>query len=382
MLSVVAGQVDADISTLEDLAAVLAGDAVVVVLDPYERFGLVDDWVRNALVPALPASAVTIIVGRNAPNAAWRTTPGWRDITAELVVGPMTEPDAAALVARREQRADVIAKVLRFGRGHPLALELAASAFARHPELEIGDGPPPEVVEELLDVLLADLDPATREIVEVAAMLRRVTTPMLAAILDGDPTAAVDDAWRTCAACPSCTSAATAWSSTASSMTCCPPVSSSASRAALGDPASRGPGGDGRDRAGAGLGRHRRPVAPRAEPDRPLHVHPAARATARDRGGPAGRSWRRPRLGRSGRRTSPRRGARSLVGRPPDAFVCCAATTAGCGASPRCAVRPDRRPCRRRPVVAAIADDLRSRRWRPVSPRSWCAGCSRARAAS
>ena len=202
LLSVLAGQVDRDVSTLEELAAALAGQTVVVVLDPYERLGLVDDWVRNALVPALPASAVTIIVGRNAPNAAWRT-PGWRDITAELVVGPMTEADAAALVGRREQRADVIAKVLRFGRGHPLALELAASAFARYPELEIGEGPPPEVVEELLDVLLADLDPVARQIVEAAAMLRRVTTPMLAAILDGDPTPAeLDDAWRTVRSLP------------------------------------------------------------------------------------------------------------------------------------------------------------------------------------
>ncbi len=197
LLSVVAGQVDGNVSTLEELAAALAGEAVVLVLDSYERLGLVDDWVRNDLVPAQPASAVTIIVGRNAPNVAWRTSPGWRDITAELVVGPMTEPDAAALVGRREQRADVIAKVLKFGRGHPLALELAASAFARDPELEIGEGPPPEVVEELLDVLLADLDPVAREIVEAAAMLRRVTTPMLAAILDGDPTPAeLDDAWR------------------------------------------------------------------------------------------------------------------------------------------------------------------------------------------
>ena len=47
-------------------------------------------------------------------------------------------------------------------------------------------------------MLLADLDPVAREIVEAAVMLRRVTTPMLAAILDGDPTAAeLDHAWRT-----------------------------------------------------------------------------------------------------------------------------------------------------------------------------------------
>src|SRR4051794_38794949 len=62
VLRVVAGQVDGGISTVEELADALAGEPVVVVLDPYERLGLVDDWVRNALVPALPASAVTIIV--------------------------------------------------------------------------------------------------------------------------------------------------------------------------------------------------------------------------------------------------------------------------------------------------------------------------------
>ena len=197
LLFVVAAQVDTDVSTLEELAEALAGEDVVVVLDPYERLGLVDDWVRNALVPALPASAVTIIVGRNAPNAAWRT-PGWRDITAEVVVGPMTEADAAALVGRRGQPADVVAKVLRFGRGHPLALELAASTFRRATRSwrSMGDLRPRS--SKLLDVLLADLDPAAREIVEAAAMLRRVTTPMLAAILDGEPTPAeLDHAWRT-----------------------------------------------------------------------------------------------------------------------------------------------------------------------------------------
>ena len=231
VLSVVTRKVDAGISTLEELAAALAGEAVVVVLDPYERFGLVDDWVRNTLVPALPASAVTIIVRRNAPNGAWRTTPGWRDISAELVVGPMTKPDAAALVGRREQRADVIAKVLRFGRGQPLALELAASAFAGHPELEIGEDLRPRSSKSC-STCGRRPRPGSREIVEAAAMLRRVTTPMLAAILDGDPTAAeLDHAWRTVSACPSCTCVATGWSSAASSTTCCPPGSSSASRA-------------------------------------------------------------------------------------------------------------------------------------------------------
>jgi DNA-binding CsgD family transcriptional regulator len=173
----------------------------VLVLDAYERFAMVDGWVRNELLPRLPATSTTVFVGRNPPNVAWRSSPGWRHLIAELPVGPLTEADAAALVARREARADIAAKVLHFGRGHPLALELAIEAFARHPDLELRDGPPPEVVEELLDVLLDDLEPSARRLAEAVSVLRRITEPLLAAVLGDDegspaPEPEVEVAWR------------------------------------------------------------------------------------------------------------------------------------------------------------------------------------------
>ena len=82
----------------------------------------------------------------------------------------------------------------RFGRGHPLALELACEALIRHPDLVVDDAPLAEVVEELVEVLFDDLDPELRDVVEAASVLRRVTVPALAAVLERDE-AAAERAW-------------------------------------------------------------------------------------------------------------------------------------------------------------------------------------------
>ena len=202
---------------LAALAAVLGCEASVVrvseelvaaralVIDSYERLGIVDGWIRNEFLPALPSSLTTVIVGRNPPNSAWRTSPGWRRLIGELVVGPLTDPDAAALLARRAVPAPLADTVLTFARGHPLALELAAEAIVRHPDLRLHGGPPPEVVEELIEVLFDDLDPTKRRAVEAAAMLRRITEPLLAAAIDAaglSDELGIDAAWRTLRALP------------------------------------------------------------------------------------------------------------------------------------------------------------------------------------
>jgi len=171
-------------------------DVGTLVIDSCERLNLLDAWLRNDFLVALPADVTTVLVGRRPPNAAWRTASGWRQLVAELVIGPLTDADARLLVARRDLPPDVAAKVVRFGRGHPLALELLAEALARHPDLELPDGPPAEVVEELCDVLLDDLDPVERRSVESAAVLRRVTQPMLAAVLTDVGPQALEQSWR------------------------------------------------------------------------------------------------------------------------------------------------------------------------------------------
>jgi DNA-binding CsgD family transcriptional regulator len=181
--------------TLEEVAdAIEAASVVALVVDSYERFGVVDGWLRNRLLPSLPARTTTVLVGRNPPNVAWRTAPGWRLLLVDMLIGPLSEGGAAELVARRGLAGAPAERARRFGRGHPLAVELACEAIVRHPDLVLEDGPPPEVVEELVEVLFDDLDPALRDVVEAASVLRRITVPALAAVLERDE-AAAEPSW-------------------------------------------------------------------------------------------------------------------------------------------------------------------------------------------
>ncbi|MDF2967704.1 MAG: transcriptional regulator, LuxR family [Nocardioidaceae bacterium] len=177
--------------------AVAIADIGTVVVDGFERLNLLDAWLRTELLVALPADVTTVLVGRRPPNVAWRTAAGWRRLIAELVIAPLEEGDARALVERRQLPARTAEQVLRFGQGHPLALELAAEAFTRHPNLELRDGPPAEVAEELFEVLLDDLGDRERRTVEAASVLRRVTQPLLAAVLSDDEQGGLQEAWRT-----------------------------------------------------------------------------------------------------------------------------------------------------------------------------------------
>jgi DNA-binding CsgD family transcriptional regulator len=187
--------VESGAPTLELVAnAIAAASVVALVVDSYERFGVIDGWLRNRLLPSLPARTTTVFVGRNPPNVAWRTAPGWRNLMVDVLLGPLTEADAAELVARKGLTGDRAERARRFGRGHPLALELACEALVRHPDLVASDAPPAEVVEELVEVLFDDLDPDLRDVVEAASVLRRVTVPALAAVLELDD-AAAERAW-------------------------------------------------------------------------------------------------------------------------------------------------------------------------------------------
>lgn len=194
-LAALAGELG-QVATLAAAADALdRADVGTLVVDSYERLNLLDGWLRNDFLVALPADLTTVVVGRRPPNVAWRTASGWRQLLAELVVGPMDDADARRLVERRGLPAEAVAKVVRHGGGHPLALELLAEALARHPEIELSGGPPAEVVEELFDVLLDDLDPVESRSVESAAVLRRVTQPLLAAVLADDPPD-TEKSWR------------------------------------------------------------------------------------------------------------------------------------------------------------------------------------------
>lgn len=169
---------------------------VVLTLDTYERLAILDSWVRQALLPAMPDSLLTIIAGRDPPVAGWLTTPGWRGLVRELHLGPLGQADAMLMLRSRGLGELQAARANAFARGHPLALELAAAAVRDDPDLRIETGPPPVVIGRLLDALVADLPEPTIETLEAASTARRVTEPILRALLDREDVRDEFDALR------------------------------------------------------------------------------------------------------------------------------------------------------------------------------------------
>jgi len=61
----------------------------VIALDTYETFGLMDTWLRQKFLPALSEDIFTIIAGREDPNPAWLTTPGWSELFRKIKLGEL-----------------------------------------------------------------------------------------------------------------------------------------------------------------------------------------------------------------------------------------------------------------------------------------------------
>ena len=182
--------------------AIAAASVVALVVDSYERFGVVDGWLRNRLLPSLPARTTTVLVGRNPPNVAWRTAPGWRQLLVDVLLGPLTEAGAAELVARKGLAGDARPSV----RGGSAVVTRSPWSWRRgaHPPPRAGDGrrSAGRGRRRAGRGAVRRSRSGVRGVVEAASVLRRVTVPALAAVLERDE-AAAELAWSRCATCRS-----------------------------------------------------------------------------------------------------------------------------------------------------------------------------------
>lgn len=184
ILAALAARAGADEPTAGSVAVALAARCRCLVFDDAERLRLVDDWLRSELLPALPATITTLLVGRTRPLAPWLVTPGWHGLVASLEVPPLTAAEAADLLDTLAVDDTARADIMRLSRGHPLALRLAAAAPAA-----TGFGEPaglPVVVEHLVDRLLDGVPPTTVRLLQAATAVRRVTEGDLAGLAGAD----------------------------------------------------------------------------------------------------------------------------------------------------------------------------------------------------
>lgn len=178
------------------LAAALAAQRPLVLLDSFERMSATSPHLRDVLLPSLPAEAAVIVAGRHAPDAGWFSG-GWETVTHELALGGLDDADALALIAAMGvEGEDAAARIVRWAHGSPLALALSADArVAGAAEDAVDPTVPREVVASLIRrVVEAELEGAHPRALAAATIARVVTPDLLGAALagEGDPAAAYE----------------------------------------------------------------------------------------------------------------------------------------------------------------------------------------------
>ncbi len=185
-----------DHTTPEDVADRLGqlGERVVLALDTFEVFRLMDTWLRQVFVPALGDNVRVFFFGREPPVSSWLVEPGWQGLFQSIRLESLKDNEAIELLLRLGVKEDEAFNINRFARGHPLALKLAAAALKERPFLNLREIVAQHVVEELTNIYTSDVqDPLSREILDASSVIRRTTHSLLYAML---PHAAPQDAYE------------------------------------------------------------------------------------------------------------------------------------------------------------------------------------------
>jgi hypothetical protein len=174
------------LTTIADATSGLASGArVLLIIDTHEQLRLLDAWLRQSFVPALPQNVRLLLAGRDTPSA-WRRDLG--DLLRTIRLDNLSADAARTLLRRAGVDGGVAGRVARAARGHPLALQLAAGALAERPGLPAEDAVLGPMVEELARLYVDGLDPITRRALDAASVVRRTTLSLLEATLpDDDP---------------------------------------------------------------------------------------------------------------------------------------------------------------------------------------------------
>src|SRR5260370_31329752 len=117
------------LGSADEIAARLGhvGTKVIVALDTYEVFRLMDTWLRQVFLPKLPDNVRFILCGREAPVTAWVSDPGWDGLFRSIRLESLGQRDAAEFLSRAGVPAEDAKYLDGICHGHPLALTLAAS---------------------------------------------------------------------------------------------------------------------------------------------------------------------------------------------------------------------------------------------------------------
>ncbi|WP_153530699.1 AAA family ATPase [Actinomadura macrotermitis] len=162
----------ADRAVFTEALAGRVGKRLVLLIDAYEALTALDGWVREELVPGLPADTVVVIAGRCPPARPWREDAGWRELLRVEPLGGLAPAEARELLRVEGMAGHRHGPALAAAQGHPLALALLA-------------GPPdPGAVRRLAECFTGDApSDLHRTALQVCAHARHTTEPLLRDVL-------------------------------------------------------------------------------------------------------------------------------------------------------------------------------------------------------
>jgi hypothetical protein len=176
-----------DLENLDDL-----GDTRrVVFVDTFEAWTPLYGWIRQELIPRLPASCIVVLSGRTPPPAAWRSDLGLEPLLRVLPLRNLPRRMGMAYLERRGIDEGLRERILSFSHGHPLSLSLAADAAAQDPGAEFDPVDSPDLMGTLVQRFLERVpSDRHRKALEACALVRVCTEPLLDTLLgDMDDTA-------------------------------------------------------------------------------------------------------------------------------------------------------------------------------------------------
>ena len=159
-------------------------ERLLLLVDTYELLTPIDGWLREQFLPALPASVLVILAGRQPPTAPWRTDAGWQTMMRILPLRNLNPSDSRAFLESRGVPTGQIDRVLDFTHGHALALSLVADFFDQQPEATFQPEAAPDIVKTLLEEFVQGApSPTHRAALEACALVRLMTESLLATML-------------------------------------------------------------------------------------------------------------------------------------------------------------------------------------------------------
>lgn len=159
----------------------------VISIDTIELLGNLGQWLMNEFWPRVSDDILFVMGGKEPPPQAWRVDPGWQSLVHVIPLRNFSPEESVAYLNKRLVPESQHTPVLQFTHGHPLALSLVADVFAQRGEIEFSPDETPDVVRSLLERFLQKVpEPAQHAALEVCALVRVTTEPLLAIMLAND----------------------------------------------------------------------------------------------------------------------------------------------------------------------------------------------------